>query len=196
MALAAIGVLAWVACRHGDYVTVVAPGPNGPSVARPSYRDTQIEYMLAGLDAGCRLEAPEPDLVELLDLAATGLRRRGIVVVVLDDWDPQPADVDSLARLCARHEVLAIEVSDLDVTDPAMIAVPTRDQASGRAVPGFMARDRHVRQEAAAARQERARRRSRTLDRLGVVHESIEDVDDSVAAIVRLLERMRHAARH
>ena len=94
--------------------------------------------MLAGLDAGCRLEAPEPDLPELLDLAATGLRRRGIVVVVLDDWDPHPDDVDALARLCARHEVLAIEVSDLDVTDPALAAVPARDQASGRAVPGFV----------------------------------------------------------
>ena len=86
-------MLAWVACRHGDYVTVVAPGPSGPSVARPSYRDTQIEHMLAGVDAGCRLEAPEPDLSELFDLAATGLRRRGIVVVVLDDWDPHPDDV-------------------------------------------------------------------------------------------------------
>ena len=30
--LAAIGVLAWVACRHGDYVTVVAPGPSGTTV--------------------------------------------------------------------------------------------------------------------------------------------------------------------
>ena len=128
-------------------------------------------------------------------MAATGLRRRGIVVVVLDDWDPHPDDVDALARLCARHEVLAIEVSDLDVTDPALAAVPARDQASGRAVPGFVPRDRRVRQQFTAARQERARRRSHTLGRLGVIHESVADVDDSVAAIVRLLERMRHASR-
>ena len=194
--LATIGVLAWVACHQGDYVTVVAPGQDGPSVARPSYRDTQIEHMLAGLDAGCRLEAPDPDLVELLDLTASGLRRRCIVVVVLDDWDPRPADIDALASLCARHEVLAIEVSDLDLTDPALAAVPTRDQASGQPVPGFVARDRKVREQAVAARQERARRRGHTLDRLGIIHESVADVDDSIAAIVRLLERMRHASRH
>lgn len=195
VALLAIGVLGYLAARHGDYVTLLMPGDQGPTIARPSTREVDIERMISHAAKRCVPEAEPANLVEIIELATRALRRRCIALVILDDWQPTPETVAALARLAARHETLALCVNDLDLTDAALRDLSVVELGSGRRVPEFVTHDPILARDAALERDRRRQARHDELRRLGVLHVEVSRPDDVVAGIITLLREMRHAAQ-
>lgn len=195
VALLAVGMLGYLASRHGDYVSLVTPGPDGPTIARPSSRGVDLERMLSEAEERCTPEAETADLVDLLELATTAVRRRCIAVVVLDDWQPDQDTRHALQRLASRHETLALCLNDIDVTSSALRGRRVVAMRSRRRVPSFVAADPTLARQVAAQRERRRQERHDELTRMGILHVELEGPDDVVPGIITLLEEMRHAAR-
>lgn len=194
VALLMAGILGYLTSRRGNYFSVVMPGDLGPRVARPSSRDVELERMLADVDARCDRTLPGADLVELLDLATTAVRRRCIVVVILDDWQPDDQSRAALAKLSARHQTLAVCLNDIDATDPALRGKRVVDVDSDRRLAEFVTTDEQLARQVRADRERRRTARHAALREMGIIDVEVTGCDDVVPAVISLLEEMRHAA--
>lgn len=193
IAIMIAGVFGYIASRRGDYVTIVTPGNQGPTAARPSARDVDLERMLVDADARSDLDAPSASMEDLIDFTTGAIRRRSIVLLILDDWQPTPLGEDLLRKLVVRHEVLAMHVNDADPTGAGTRKIVDLD--SRRYLASFVRNDKRLADQARAAREKRRQERAELLGRLGVISAEVRSVNEVVPATIRLLKGMRHAAR-
>ncbi|MEU1602004.1 DUF58 domain-containing protein [Micromonospora matsumotoense] len=142
-----------------------------------------------------------PDLAAALAAVQRTAVRRGLVVVVSDFLDGLPDDHDSpapwepaLRRLAARHQVLAVEVTDpreLELPDVGLITLVDPETGRRREVwtgdPGLR------RRYASAAAAQRAQV-ARALRRSGAGHLALRTDRDWTADIVRHVHTQRRLA--
>jgi uncharacterized protein (DUF58 family) len=158
---------------------------------------------------------PAPSLVDGLDSLHRAAGRRGLAVVVSDFLDglpgadvpdtdasaaghgePEPAWEAPLRRLAARHQVLAVEVTDpreLELPDVGVVTLVDPETGRRREVDTADPRLRHRYAEAAAAQRDLLRRAVR---RTGASHLVLRTDRDWTADIVRhvhLHRRLAHA---
>jgi uncharacterized protein (DUF58 family) len=141
--------------------------------------------------------------IEGVQRAAT---RRGLVVVISDFLDGLPEDglpADAAAepewerplhRLCARHQVLAVEVVDpreLELPDVGLITFVDTESGDRREISTGSRRLRERYAEAAAAQRATV---ARALKRTGAGHLTLRTDDDWVAEIVRHVMTQRRLA--
>lgn len=143
-----------------------------------------------------------PGLADGLAAMPTVARRRGLVVVVSDFLDGLPDDdttepdwAPGLRRLAARHQVLAVEVTDPredELPDVGLITLVDPETGRRREVSTG---DRWLRERfagAAAAQREQVRQ---ALRRTGVGHLSLRTDRDWTLDIVRHVREQRRLAR-
>ncbi|SCF18783.1 Protein of unknown function DUF58 [Micromonospora matsumotoense] len=142
-----------------------------------------------------------PDLAAALAAVQRTAVRRGLVVVVSDFLDGLPDDHDApapweptLRRLAARHQVLAVEVTDpreLELPDVGLITLVDPETGRRREVwtgdPGLR------RRYASAAAAQRAQV-ARALRRSGAGHLALRTDRDWTADIVRHVHTQRRLA--
>ncbi|MEV4842661.1 DUF58 domain-containing protein [Micromonospora matsumotoense] len=142
-----------------------------------------------------------PDLAAALAAVQRTAVRRGLVVVVSDFLDGLPDDHDTpapwepaLRRLAARHQVLAVEVTDpreLELPDVGLITLVDPETGRRREVwtgdPGLR------RRYASAAATQRAQV-ARALRRSGAGHLALRTDRDWTADIVRHVHTQRRLA--
>lgn len=131
-----------------------------------------------------------------------GAFRRGLVVVVSDFLDglsdedgARPAWERDLRRLAARHQVLAVEVSDpreLELPDVGIITLVDPESGRRREVATG---SRRLRERYAAAATAQRQAVARALRRAGVTHLLLRTDRDWVADIVRHVLVQRRLAR-
>ncbi|MGC4747173.1 DUF58 domain-containing protein [Micromonospora sp. DT201] len=167
---------------------LAAPRPTAPG-GRPGWRPA----------AGALAEPP--DLTDGLDALQRIANRRGLVVVVSDFLDGLPDDPGqpapwerTMRRLAARHQVLAIEVTDpreLELPDVGLITLVDPETGRRREV---CTSDRRLRErfaEAAAAQREQVHQ---ALRRSGATHLALRTDGDWSADIVRHVHAQRRLA--
>ncbi|WP_446213097.1 DUF58 domain-containing protein [Micromonospora sp. IBSANI012] len=149
-----------------------------------------------------RTEPPDPpDLAEALAAVQRVATRRGLVVVVSDFLDGLPEDHDeptgwepALRRLAARHQVLAVEITDpreLELPDVGLITLACPETGRRREVwTGDEALRRRY-ATAAAAQREQVRR---ALRRSGATHLPLRTDRDWTADVVRHVHAQRRLA--
>ncbi|MEU5787008.1 DUF58 domain-containing protein [Micromonospora purpureochromogenes] len=149
-----------------------------------------------------RTVPPEPpDLAEALAAVQRVATRRGLVVVVSDFLDGLPEHHDeptpwepALRRLAARHQVLAVEITDpreLDLPDVGLITLVCPETGRRREVwTGDEALRRRY-ASAAAAQREQVRR---ALRRSGATHLPLRTDRDWTADVVRHVHAQRRLA--
>ncbi|HEU4424028.1 MAG TPA: DUF58 domain-containing protein [Pilimelia sp.] len=155
--------------------------------------------------AGLRRRDGQPDLGAAMAGLLRGARRRGLVVVVSDFLDglsdedgSEPAWERDLRRLAARHQVLAVEVSDpreLELPDVGIITMVDPESGQRRE---FATGSRRLRERYAAAAAAQRQAVARALRRAGAAHLLLHTDRDWVAGIVRhvlLQRRLARAAR-
>ncbi|MGC4780424.1 DUF58 domain-containing protein [Micromonospora zamorensis] len=171
---------------------------------------THLLALLRALLAAPRATAPgseaggqprPPDLADGLDALHRIANRRGLVVVVSDFLDGLPDDPDrqapwerTLRRLTARHQVLAIEVTDpreLELPDVGLITLMDPETGRCREVCTSDRRLRERYAEAAAAQRDQVRQ---ALRRSGVTHLPLRTDGDWSADIVRHVHAQRRLA--
>jgi uncharacterized protein (DUF58 family) len=144
-------------------------------------------------------DATHPQLAD----AITGLQRaapkRGLAVVVSDFLDGlpdhgEPAWEKALRRLAARHQVLAVEVSDpreLDLPDVGVITLVDPESGERREVSTG---SRRLRERYAAAAAEQREQVRQAVRRSHAAHLSLSTDRDWVADIVRHVQVQRRLA--
>lgn len=145
--------------------------------------------------------APAPSLAEAVDELHRSASRRGLAVLVSDFLDGMPAEDDGepewerpLRRLGARHQVLAVEVTDpreMELPDVGLITLVDPETGQRREV-STGSRTLRERFAAAAAGQRQTVRQA--LRRAGVTHLPLRTDRDWVADIVRHVYVQRRLA--
>lgn len=193
LALAAVAAVGFLTARAGNRTGAVLAAPSGPVRVPPRAGPAATRALLARL-AEARRAAPAPGagpvLGAALDRLARGAERRGLVVVVSDFLDPAPTWERALRVLGARHELLAVEVSDpRDEVLPDVGTVTLVDPETGRWLEVRTARG--VREAYARAVAERREALVRALRGAGADHLRLSTDRDWVADLVRQVSARR-----
>jgi uncharacterized protein (DUF58 family) len=190
--LMALGVMGYLAYRHGDQLALVAGDSSATAAHPPRTGQAHLEQILRRLESSAGTSASRSDLTAQLAHVARTVRRRGLLVVVADEAVLDDEDEALLARLAVQHEILWITVLDAELVGAA---APRRsyDVDGGALLLGRLAAEEEVVREYGRLMAERTERRERILNRLGIVEGRLGSVDEVLPGIFRLLERHRRA---
>jgi uncharacterized protein (DUF58 family) len=186
-----VATLARLLTRHGNRVGAV-------------FYDSRVERTIPA--AGGRLQvlrlindllnqeplarAPITDLTPLLTAGLNGIRRRSLIFVI-SDFISAPGWERALSLLHARHEVIAVRLTDpREVELPDVGPIIMEDAETGERLY-VDTHDRKFRQRFAAAAQEREATIHATFKRAGVDVLAVSTDEDLVRAIVRFATQRR-----
>ena len=142
-----------------------------------------------------RLDGAPSDVHALLERVVRTVRKRMLLVVVVDDAAIDEATALLVRRLSVQHEILWVTVGDADVMAAEWATRPMLDVADDRGIPDFLRRDRRLCTAFAQAEAERATERDDRLDSLAVSHVRVARSAEVVPAVLKLIEAHNHARR-
>lgn len=190
VAVMAVGVLGWLAVRHGDDVSMVSRGPDRIHATRSRSSEGHLEMLLQEAVACSQPDSPPSNLPDLLRHVGRTVKGRKVLLVVADDGIDAPAVEEVLRTLRLRHEVLWVDIADLDpLALPAQTRV--RDVTSRETLPDLLIEDRRLAGEFGAAEDRRRADVAAMLRRTDVSAARVGHTDEVVPTIVRMLEKRR-----
>lgn len=195
VAILAVGILGYLAIRHGDLVGLVTGDASSPELIRPAGTETALERLLQHIDRRASLEAPQSDLDELLGFVARSVKQRCLLVIVSDDEEFTPMRLATLRRLHVQHEVLWISVGDADLMRAEYTNRTMLDVAGEQGLPSFVRADDALRREFTASVEDATARHLDQLEALGISGQRVTGMDDVIPGLFHLLEAHQHARR-
>lgn len=195
LAITAVGVLGSLALRHGDEVGLVLGDSSGSQ--RTPFRTSEraLEAVLQRIDRAARADGEPSDMVALLHHVGTTVRERTVLVIVADEIPWTDALERVLRRLAAQHEIVWIELADVDLTASRSRTRRVRDVADGWEVPEGLRADRRLAAEYRAHQRRRRAAMEATFGRLAISQVRIGAADDTVPVLLHMLEERAHAQR-
>jgi uncharacterized protein (DUF58 family) len=200
-ALAAAAAVGFLTARGGNRIgALVAAGP-GPATIVPAKggRD-HLRAVLHRIQAAAVTDGGGPtDLPAALDRLARTARRRGLVVVISDWLDDDPAASRfawelPLRRLAVRHETLCVEVVDpreLELPDVGVIDLVDPETGRRREI---QTGDARLRARYAAAAADRRARLTTTMRAAGADHLVLRTDRDWLHDVVAFVATRRQRA--
>ena len=207
LAVASVAAVGFLTAGAGNRLGAHVLGPNG--VSRFPARTGRNHLLgmlrtLLSIPRGAPVTEPVP-LADAVDGLHRAVRRRGVCVVVSDFLDGLDADglgpgapdwEQPLRRLAARHQVLAVQVTDpreQELPDVGLLTLVDPETGRRREVStaGRRLRERY----AAAARTQRASITT-AIRRSGAGHLPLRTDRDWIADIVRHVHAQRRLGRH
>lgn len=191
----AAGVIATVAQKHSDLVGLVAG--DSKNIFRLPLKDSRphIERILQYIDTRTTLDAPTSNLVGLLDYVKRTIKKRVMCIIISDNLQFATAQEQLLKRLQAQHELLFIAVDDLDPNDTAWNRKDLYDVNQPVMLPPFIRTQKRVEDAYQKYVKEQWQITDRTLKRLRISSIRIQNEEEVINQIVRLLEKHKHARR-
>lgn len=195
IAIQAVGVLAYLATRHGDRVALFTGNGDQLDHLPQGGSESHIERMLRRIDESISLDSPQSDMTFVLTQVARRLKHRSIVFIVADDILLDEQMVAQLGRLHARHEIMWISVGDADLmarsaNAPAVWGVDSRTE-----LPDFVRRNKRLQRVFDQGVEQRRDLLEGELRKKGVSGIRIGSTKETVPSLFRLLERHRRASR-
>ncbi|MET3950422.1 DUF58 domain-containing protein [Arthrobacter sp. UYEF36] len=202
IAVLALGVVGYLAHRHGDAVGLVC-GDSGGSRALPGTAgEAHLERLLSDVHDTTSLDAAPSRLETQLDYVARNFSRRMLLLVVADELLPDAETERLLRRLRAQHEILWLTVRDADLlgtgADSCDVAGTPAGPRSGNPagarsglLPGGLAESAAIAAAYARAGEERDAARRSVLRRLGIAEAEAGSTRDVIPAVFTLLARHR-----
>lgn len=197
VAVLALGVMGYLAHRHGDAVGLVCGDSAGTRALPGKTGEAHLERLLREIHDSASLDAAPSRLQTQLDYVARTFSRRMLLLVVADEFAPDADTERVLRRLRAQHEVLWLTVRDADLAVPADSYDVAGARAGGGAallpalMPGGVAASASIAAAYARARDERDAARQSMLRRLGIAEADAGSSDDVIPAVFTLLARQR-----
>lgn len=195
VAVLAVGVLGFLAVRHGDLVSLVAGDAESIETLPPAGTEGGLERLLQRIDRRSSPNAPRSDLDRLLGHVTRAVHKRSLIVIVADDDEFSEQRVHLLRRLHAQHEVLWVSIGDADLMRRDYTWREMTDVEGGALLPSFVRNDAALRDEFEASVAVLSERHVDMLESLGISSRRITGDDDVIPALFRLLEAHRHARR-
>ena len=190
-----VAVLARLLTRHGNRVGALLYG-SGVDTVIPvgSGRRHVLQLMHAMQQRPKHIEAGTTRLHELLQSAASMVRRRSTVFVV-SDFISEPGWAKPLGQLAQKHEVVAVRLLDpLEQDMPDLGLITLRDAESGEQLL-VDTHDARFRQRFAQLAAQREAELRQTLARAGVDTLELSTGDDLVQAILRFTDLRKRRSR-
>ncbi|MFD0045805.1 DUF58 domain-containing protein [Pseudarthrobacter scleromae] len=198
IAVMALGVMGYLAHRHGDVVGLVSGDSAGTTALPAKGGEAHLERLLRRVDSAATLDAAPSRLEVQLDHVARTIKSRNLLFIVADELAASPATSQLLRRLQAQHEILWLTVRDAGlVPDEPLLPpdqVPDSYSVSGSyPLLAHLARDPAVASAYATAVAERDTGRKAMLRQAGITEGEVACSRDVVTALFALLERHRRA---
>lgn len=194
IAVQALGVLGYLAHRHGDVVGLVHGTAVSSSTLPPRSGEDHLERLLQEVHSRTTLDGGPSGIARQLDHVLRTFKRRMLVVVVADEVMPDAGTELLLRRLQARHEVLWFTVRDAELA--ASSPVDAFEVADGSGIPAAIAGNAAVQAAYHQAAREQEQRRQDLFRRLGIAEGRAGSSADVVAALFAMLERHRSRPPH
>lgn len=199
IAVMALGVMGYLAHRHGDVVGLVCGDSGGTTSLPAKGGEAHLERLLRQVHSAATLDAAPSRIEDQLHHVARKVKGRNLLFVVADELAASPALGQLLRRLRAQHEVLWLTVRDAGLApgDPLLQpeqGLPDSYSVSGsRPLLAHLARDPAVAAAYANAVAERDAGRRAMLRQAGITEGEVAGTGGVVTALFALLERHRRA---
>lgn len=192
IAVMALGVIGYLAHRHGDVVGLVSGDASGSRTLPAKAGEAHLERILQDVDSGTSLEGGPSRLEEQLQHVARTVKGRLLLFVVADELAAGPGLEQVLRRLRAQHEILWLTILDagLAVPGPAPDAFSVADSTP---LLRHLADQPAVAAAYATATAEREAGRRAMLRRVGISEGNVANSHDVMTGLFALLERHRRA---
>lgn len=190
-----VAVLARMLTRHGNRVGAMLYGSGVDAVIPARGGRHHVLHLLHTLQSRPEATTLGPTrLHELLESAATLVRRRSTVFVV-SDFISEPGWEKPLGQLARRHEVVAVRLLDpLELDLPDLGLIPIRDVETGEQLL-VDTHDAGFRKRFAAIAAQREADLRQSLARAGVDTLELSTDDNLVDAIMRFTELRKRRSR-
>jgi uncharacterized protein (DUF58 family) len=191
IAVMALGVVGYLAHRHGDAVGLVCGDAGGSRTLPAKAGEAHLERLLQAVHDGTSLSSPPSRIGTQLDFVARNHPQRMLLLVVADELLPGAETERLLRRLRAQHEILWLTIRDAELAGSGARAGDSFDVATSGLLPGRLAGSATLAAAYGHARDERDAARLSLLRRLGIAEADAGSSHDVIPAVFSLLERHR-----
>ncbi|MFF1879913.1 DUF58 domain-containing protein [Pseudarthrobacter sp. NPDC058196] len=198
IAILALGVLGYLAHRHGDVVGLVC-GDSSTTRSLPAKGgEEHLERLLRHVDTHTRLDGPPSRLQDQLQHVARNVKGRHLLFVVADELPADATTAQLLRRLRAQHEILWLTVRDADLAPSSpesadFSAADSYSVADSALLAWQPAASAGVAAAYATAAARRDADRKAMLRAAGIVEGDVAASDEVMTGLFALLERHRRA---
>lgn len=199
LAIETVGVLGWLAIRHGDEVGLLLGDEKSATQLPFRASESALERALWQIEAsGKTQDAHRSDLPGLLERVRRTVRHRTALVVIADEIEFDDDLERLISTLAVQHELVWIELADavLAGEDAVLVGAGNRggfDVDGSWSMPSALQLDRRLQREYEAAVAQRRERMRAVFDRHGISVGRVADVDAVAPELLRLLKARRHA---
>ncbi|HJV97978.1 MAG TPA: DUF58 domain-containing protein [Arthrobacter sp.] len=192
IAVMALGVIGYLAHRHGDVVGLVCGDAHGSRTLPAKAGEAHLERLLQEVDGRTGLDSGPSRLEEQLHHVARTVKGRKLLFVVSDELAADPGLEQLLRRLRAQHEILWLTIRDAELSG-AQPAADAFDVAHSWPLPGRIAESPAVAAAYGAATAQRSSSRHAMLRSVGISEGHVANSHDVMTELFALLERHRRA---
>jgi uncharacterized protein (DUF58 family) len=197
IAVTALGVIGYLAHRHGDVVGLVSGDSNGTTALPAKGGEAHLERLLRQVDSAATLDAAASRIEDQLDHVVRTVKGRNLLFVVADEVAASPSILQLLRRVRAQHEVLWLTVRDAELAPallpPDQAAPDSYSVSGGYPLLAHLARDPAVAAAYANAVADRDDGRKAMLRQAGITEGEVAGSQGVMTALFALLERHRRA---
>ena len=199
IAVMALGVMGYLAHRHGDVVGLVCGDSGGTTSLPAKGGEAHLERLLRQVHSAATLDAAPSRIEDQLHYVARKVKGRNLLFVVADELAASPALGQLLRRLRAQHEVLWLTVRDAGLAPGDPLLQPEQGLPDSYSVSGshpllaHLAGDPAVAAAYANAVAERDAGRRAMLRQAGITEGEVAGTGAVMTALFALLERHRRA---
>ena len=189
VAVMALGVMAYLAHRHGDVVGLVSGDATETRSLPAKGGEAHLERLLRHVHASATADSAASRLEDQLEHVARTVKGRFLLFVVADELTATPSLAGLLRRLRAQHEILWLTVRDAELaTGEDWYSVQ-----DATPLPGHLAGSAGVAAAYARAVMDRDAGRQDMLRLAGITEGSVSGSQDVMTELFALLERHRRA---
>ena len=192
IAVMALGVMAYLAHRHGDVVGLVCGDAFGSRTIPAKAGEAHLERLLQEVHSRASLDSGPSRLEEQLRHVARTVKGRKLLFVVGDELAANPSLEQLLRRLRAQHEILWLTIRDADLAGAGR-AGDAFSVADASPLPSRIAESPAVAAAYATATAGRDAGRHAMLRSVGISEGHVANSQDVMTELFALLERHRRA---
>ena len=189
IAVMALGVMGYLAHRHGDVVGLVSGDAKETRSLPAKGGEAHLERLLRHVHASTTVDSAASRLEDQLEHVARTVKGRFLLFVVTDEITATPSLAGLLRRLRAQHEILWLTVRDAELA----IGGDWYSVHDSTPLPGHLAGSAGVAAAYARAVTDRDAGRQDMLRQAGIAEGSVSGSQDVMTELFALLERHRRA---
>ncbi|MDR6417461.1 DUF58 domain-containing protein [Pseudarthrobacter sulfonivorans] len=193
IAVMALGVVGYLAHRHGDVVGLVCGDANSTRSLPAKAGEAHLERLLREVDSAAGLDSGPSRIEDQLEHVARTVKGRFLLFVVADEFAASPGTEQLLRRLRAQHEILWLTVRDADLAGTGSAPRESFNVADSSVLLGHVAGSAVVAAAYAKAAEEREAGRQAMFRRTGITQGHVSGSSTVMTELFALLERHRRA---